>query len=222
MRKTTILISILLILLVLGGYQYGYFAHNYTCIVYPEQCPGGKEISAQPLGILIVDAASFFLQSNSDYQSFLKKFENSPTCGVNFVDFREIVDRAVENMESAHLKYLQIWEIAKGLDYDPQVLEKLDGFDYQKFQEDNHLNPSIFQEVSKFLKTGNVNGVYERSYNDTGDILKELKTIKTSIDSGSIPAVKDCWRINQEYLELELFGQYVSQVFFAIKSDNEQ
>jgi hypothetical protein len=217
MRKKTILISILLILLVSGGYQYGYIAHNYTCIVYPEQCPDGKEISGQPLGILIVEAASFFLQSNSDYQSFLKNFENSAICGVNFATYRELIDNAVENIESAHLKYLKIWEIAKSLDYDPLVLAKLERFDYQKFQEENHLNPSIFKEVSEFLKTGNVTGIYERSYNNTGDILRELRTIKISIDSGRLPAVKDCWRINQGYLGLELFGQYVSQVFFEIK-----
>ncbi|NIM11497.1 MAG: hypothetical protein GTO45_16375 [Candidatus Aminicenantes bacterium] len=60
-------------------------------------------------------------------------------------------------------------------------------------------------------------GIYERSYNDTGNILRELRVIKASIDSGSIPAIKDCWRINKKYLELELFGMYSSQVFFEIK-----
>jgi hypothetical protein len=217
MRRSLIPISIILTLLVLCGYQYGHFAHNYTCIVYPEQCPDGKESSGQSLGKLIVEAASFLLQSNSDYQSFLKNFEDSAIYGVNFAVLGEIIDNAAENMENANFKYLQIWEISKGLDYDPLVLEKLRKFDYEKFQKENNLNPAIFQEVSTYLKTGNVNGIYERSYNDTGDILRELRVIKASIDSGSIPAIKDCWRINQEYLELELFGMYISQVFFELK-----
>ena len=217
MRRSLIPISIILTLLVFSGYQYGYFAHNYTCIVYPEQCPDGKESSGQSLGKLIVEAASFLLQSNSDYQLFLKNYENSAIYGVNFAIFREIIDNTAENMENANLKYLQIWEISKGLDYDPLVLEKLKQFDYEKFQKENNLNPSIFQEVTNFLKTGKVNGIYERFYNDTADILGGLRIIKASIDSGSIPAIKDCWRVNQEYLKLELFGMYVSQVFFELK-----
>ena len=56
---------------------YGYFAFNETCIIFPQQCdPGGGERSAAPvLGQLIVDAAANFLQSNSDFQLFLKKVE---------------------------------------------------------------------------------------------------------------------------------------------------
>ncbi|NIM11496.1 MAG: hypothetical protein GTO45_16370 [Candidatus Aminicenantes bacterium] len=219
MRRTLIPISIILTLLIFCGYQYGYIAANYSCKVYPNQCDGegsGDDRTSPTVGQLIIEAASFLLQSNSDYQLFLKNYENSADCGIDFAVFREIIDNAVENMERASLKYFQTWEISKCFDYDPLVLEKLRQFDYEKFQKENNLNPAIFQEVSNFLKTGNVNSIYEKAYNATDGILRELRVIKASIDSGSIPAIKDCWRINQKYLELELFLMYVSQVFFEI------
>jgi hypothetical protein len=217
MRKSLVPISIILTFFIFCGSQYGHFAHNYTCLVFPDQCDDEKDNSDQSLGKLISEAASFLLQSNSDYQLFLKNFENSSIYRVNFLVLRKIINKAAENIENANLKYLQILEIAKSLDYDPLVLEKLRQFDYKKFQEENNLNPTIFKEVATYLKTGNVIGIYERSFIDTGEIFRRLRFIKANIDSGTIPAIKDCWRINQLFLELELYGMYSSQVLFELE-----
>jgi hypothetical protein len=173
---------------------------------------------------MIIEGASFFLQSNSDYQLFLKKIELSDIYGLNHVELLNIIDKAIENIELANLKYYEIWQTSKQLDYNPAVLEKLSQFDYFSYQVKNNLSTSIFQQVASLLKSGDIRHAYEKFYEETGEILNGLKLIKTSIESNTIPEISKCWRLNQIYLESELFGQYVAEVFYNInnikKEDN--
>lgn len=213
MRKT--LIMILAVLLSIP-YIYGYFSNNRSCRAFSDQCE--EEGDKGPvLGQMIIEGASFFLQSNSDYQLFLNKIELSDIYGSNYIELQDIIDKVIENIELAHLKYFEVWHTSKLLDYDSAVLEKLSKFDYSSYQVKNNLNPSIFKQVTSLLKYGYVREAYEKFYEEIGDILEELKIIKTSIEEKTIPEIAKCWRINQLYLESELFGQYVSEVFFAIE-----
>jgi len=213
MRKITILILSVLFFI---PNLYGYFSNNRSCSAFMNQCEGEGDKSPV-LGQLIIEGASFFLQSNSDYQLFLKKIELSDIYGLNHVELQNIIDKVIENIEFTNLKYYEIWQTSKILDYDPTVLEKLSQFDYFSYQVNNNLNTSIFQQVTSLLKSGDIRCVYEKFYMETGEILNGLNLIKISIESNTIPEIAKCWRLNQLYLELALFGQYVSEVFFAIE-----
>ena len=120
-------------------------------------------------------------------------------------------------MNMANSTYWQIWQTSKRLEYDAVVLEKLCQFDYLSYQAENNLDPVIFEKVLNYLKAGDVRGTYKQAYHATGEILPGLEILKINIDKNKLPQIKTCWRLNQLYLEAELFGQYVSEVFFALK-----
>jgi hypothetical protein len=112
-------LSIFLVLGVLGFTHnlFGYFVANESCKSFTDQCDrGGRE--SVTLGQLIIDGAGYFLQSNIEYQLFLKKVELSGPYGLNFPELQGIIDKAIENMELANATYFQIWQMSTNLEYD--------------------------------------------------------------------------------------------------------
>lgn len=215
--KSLIIFTFAVLLIVHNGY--GYFSYNRSCEAFPEQCEGGEGLSieALPLGQLIIEAAGGFIKSHSDYQLLLREIELSASYGTNFAALQELINNAIENMNMANSTYFEIWQTSKGLDYDPVVLEKLRQFDYFSYLVENSLNPVIYEKAANYLKTGDVKGTYKEAYNATTEILQNLEILKVNIDKNKLPNINACWRLNQLYLETELFGQYVSEVFFALK-----
>jgi hypothetical protein len=203
-------------------FSYGWFYANWPCLLYYGQCVpvNSNQSSIQrlspSLGQLSVEAAGFFLQSNSDYQAFLKKIELEEIYGVNDDELIEPITNAIENMEMAHSIYYQVWIISMNLERNPDILQKLAQVDYRSILEENRLIPSIFNEVEKYLKKGNMPGAFEKIYNATGDILQMMKSLKSITEANSID-IPLCWEVNQRLLESALFGQYISQVFSEIK-----
>ncbi|MCP5102041.1 MAG: hypothetical protein GY950_01615, partial [bacterium] len=184
----------------------------------PDQCTDTENKSSTAgLGRLIVDGAAYFMQSTSDYKLFLKHIERSEFYGVNYPELLDIMDAVIQNMEWANAAYYELWQASKTLDYNKTVLEALSRFDYRGYGLKNNLNPSIFLRVEEFLKGGDVRGAYQKLYNDTGKILEKLKELKTSVQLSMIPQISKCWRLNQMYLELDLFGQYTAEVFIEMK-----
>jgi hypothetical protein len=206
----------------LSVFSYGWFVANWPCLLYNGQCPPENTTkstiqSLSPsLGQLSIEAAGFFLQSNSDFQAFLKKIELAEIYGVNDEELKELISVAIENMEMAHSIYYRVWQVSRGLERNPVVLQKLAQFDYGLLLEKKRLIPSIFNEVEKYLKKGNMPGAFEKIYNDTGDILELMISLKSIKESNSID-IPLCWEVNQRLLESALFGQYISQVFSEIK-----
>jgi hypothetical protein len=179
----------------------------------PNPCKDCKSYTAPGLEQLIVSGAGYFIQSNSDYQLFLKAIEMSDIYGVNNEDMNNTIDNAIKNMEMANETYYQILLVSNLLEYNPTVLEKIKYFEYSYYQYANRLNPTIFKQVEKILRAGDVRGCYQRFYTATNEILYRLRGIKTSVDSLTMPKISDCWRLNQLYMETQLFGQYTAEVF---------
>ncbi len=196
----------------------GYFAFNETENAFnPPPCAGCKNYAAIDLGQLLVTGAGYFIQSNSDYQLFLKTIEISDVYGMNNEDMVNSIENAIKNMELANETYYQILQVSNLLEYNPTVLEKIKNFDYDNYQYINRLNPAIFRQVKQLLKLGNVRGCYQRFYTATNEILERLRIIKNSTDTFIMPRISDCWRLNQIYMEMALFGQYAAEVCMNIK-----
>jgi hypothetical protein len=222
MNKSNLKLSITFILVVLfvATTVNGYWSYNLSSTAFPNQGeePGNKSATVtSPLEQLIIDAAGFYLRSTSDYQLLLRETELSGIPGTNVSVLQELIGSAVSNLELANSTYYQLWQTSKYLEYDPVVLEKLHKFNYNGYQAVNHLNPEIFKQVADFLKAGDVRGSYERAYHATGEILERIKTLKTNLDKNTLPSLAECWRLNQLFLETELFGQYVAEVFFSLE-----
>jgi hypothetical protein len=220
MKRT--IISIIITLSLMSVFSFGIIEFNWPCLLYDGQClpkysnQSSIQSVSPSLDQLSIDAAGFFLQSNSDFQSFLKKVELSETYGLNYEDSIDIISSSIENMEMANSLYFQVWVISKSLERNPVVLLKLNQFNYDLFQDENMFIPSIFNEVMRFLRPGNMTGAFEWIYNETGVIIKGLKSIKALLAANYID-IHGCWNVNQHLIKAALFGQYISQVFFEIK-----
>lgn len=220
MNKTKLTIIFILLVSLTTLHVYGFFAFNESCNTFiSAQCsPGiGKSLaSGASLGQLVIDGGGYFLQSNGEFQVFLAKVELSAAYGVNYEELRASLDKAIENMKMANSLYYEIWQLSLALEYDPVVLGKLKGFDYIGYQVKNSLNPTTFGAVSSLLKKGDVRGAYRAYYLGTEKLLAGLKEIKAVVDANRTPVIARCWRLNQSYLELELYGQYAAEIFMNL------
>jgi len=167
-----------------------------------------------------MEAAAYFLRSQSNFFSFLDKTELSDLEGIDYSTLRSIIHNAISNTENAKTKYTELVLVSGQTLYDPVIIDRLIHFDYISFQEMNGLNTPLFTETKNYLSAGDVNGVYSRLLAETQKILEKLLIIDASLDNETLPALTDCWRLTQSYSETLLFGQYVAEVFYEITGKN--
>jgi len=219
MNKLKLIITMFMFIFLTGIYLNGYFVFNTTENTFGSNS-GSDNVndgSSTSLGQLVIEGAGYFLQSNSDYQLFLKKVELSGIDAGNTVEIQAALDSAIKNMELAKETYYKILQLANTLDYNPTVLEKLRYFDYNGYREKYNLNIVIFRQVEELLKSGDVRGCYQKCYHTFGVILARLRAVKANAETANVTDIPACWRVNQLYLEIEFFGQYASEVFMNIK-----
>jgi hypothetical protein len=209
------------VILMMSLYVHGYFVFNTSCeaFINGECVEGNGENLARDIGVgaMISSGAGAFLQSAGLYQRFLERVELAGIDGCKTGDLQEIIADALAAMVRANETYFQLVQVSDSLDYDPVVIRKLRGYDYTFYRVVNRLNPSIFREVERLLKAGDVRGCYRSFYAYTLDILTRLTAMKSLLESGVVPTIPSCWRLNQLYLETGLFGQYMAEVFINLK-----
>jgi hypothetical protein len=220
MIKKTIIVSTLTVLLTLS--IYAFFAHNETDIAFIPQNPGGDGTISLPkasgsIGYLISKGAGFFLKSHSDMLLFLNLIEISEISGLDFVELQKALNSAIDNIEKASETYHQLKSLAAVTPYNQEVIDKLIVFDYDGFEREKGLNAVIFGKVKKILSIGDVREAYNLFYKDLEYLFERIKSLKSTVDSERIPKISELWRINQKYSELQLFGQYLSEVFYALR-----
>jgi hypothetical protein len=218
MIKKSLAIIIFVLSLSLNVHVHGLLSFNQGCKAFPNQCDDSKNKSSSSptLGQLIIEAAGYFLQSHSDYKFFLKKVELSEINGIKYDEMQIVLNNTISSMELASNNYLEIWEISQTIEYEPLVIERLKSFDYAKYESENNLIPSIFYKVESFLNKGDVRGIFQKAYNDSCEILEKVKDVKKEISAKKMPELSKLWRSNQSYIEFDLFGQYVSEVFIKM------
>jgi hypothetical protein len=95
-------------------------------------------------------------------------------------------------MESARAIFRELKNLAANTPYNQEVIEKLKSFDYPGFMESKNLNQQVFKQVETLLSQGNVTGVYEQIFLDTGVILEALYRVKQEIDQNLFPGITTC------------------------------
>lgn len=202
----------------------GFFALNEGCLAFlPGQCPDGDSGMSLPkayapkIGNLSIVGAGYYLKSHSDMIIFLNMIEISELSGLDYDGLRNTLDSAIENMEKARDTYYQLKSLVAVTPYNQEVIDKLLVFNYDGFQNNRGLNAVIFGKVKKFLSVGDVRGVYYLFYEDLELLFERIKNLKSIVDNERVLEIYELWRINQKYSELQLFGQYVSEVFYALR-----
>ncbi|MCP5104631.1 MAG: hypothetical protein GY950_14695 [bacterium] len=192
---------------------------NWSECAFEEECNDPETSNSgtgSGIGIYIVDGAGFLLNSHSGMTAFLNRVEMAEFNGTDFNELREILYQAAEDMEKAKSAYYNLKNAAAQKTYSQPVITKLSQFDYDGFQTANGLNAGIFGDVKNYLHQGDIRGIYDRFLQQSEAILEQLYIVKASVDSDNIPDISSLWRINGDYSEFILFGQYTSEVFKAI------
>jgi len=197
--------------------------HDYSCIVFLNQCAeNGLKGPTPGLGQLIPEAAVNFLESTRDFNDFLKEVEKSELYSPNFSVLQAGIDKAIVGMENARCKYEDILNISGNFEMDVVILEKLYQFDYDGLQSKYHLNPQVFEKAAAFCQRGDIIGIYNRTFDTIAAILENLNQIKAKLEKESLPELYIIWETGQLYFENEMFGQYVSRIFYEIKTEVNQ
>jgi len=186
-----------------NGSESGYNGEGYD---------SNKSVNTQ-LKTMVILGAGHFLKSHADFQLFLNKIELSGLTGPNYDEWQGILNSAISGMESARATYRGLKTLAAGTPYNPEVIEKLKSFDYPGFMEKNNLNQEVFKQVGNLLSQGNVTGVYEQIFLDTGEILEGLYRVKQEIDQNIFPGIHNLWDLSKLYSDSLFFGQYTAMVF---------
>ena len=211
---------IFLIIIVIGSNLFSRFMHDYSCITFPDQCEeDGLKASAPLLGQLIPEAAVYFFESIRDFEDFLKEVEKSELYAPNYLELQTTIEKTIAGMENARCKYKEIVNISESLEIDIFILEKLNEFDYDGLQSQYHLNPSIFEKAATFCQAGDVIGIFTHTVETIDIILENLNRIKAKLEQNLLPELYIIWDTGQLYFESELFGQYVSRIFYEIKTE---
>jgi hypothetical protein len=222
-RRKTMKHSIIFLIIgiiAIGSNLCGWIMHDYTCIAFSDQCEeNGIKESTPVLGQLIPESAVSFLESTRDFEDFLKEVEKSELYGPNYPALQAAIEKATAGMENARCKYEEIVNILESLKMDMDILEKLIQFDYDDLQLKYKLNPSIFEKTALFCQTGDVIGIYNHTLDFINVIFKNLYRIKATLEKESLPELYIIWETGQLYFECEMFGQYVSRIFYEINRE---
>ncbi|MCP4151416.1 MAG: hypothetical protein GY757_26970 [bacterium] len=192
---------------------FGVFSYNKSCDAWDPDCNICRS-KVPAIDGMIVDAGGYFLKANSDFQLFLSKVELLERYSIDEKQIQKALKDCIINMELARAAYEEIVDLSADMPYSKKVTDKLKAFDYNGYRQQNNLNDTVFNEVREYLSTGDTRGSYKKFLIDTCKILKALAVIDKSLKTGV--SIKACWRTNQQFHTVALFGQYVAEVFYNI------
>ncbi|MCP5104455.1 MAG: hypothetical protein GY950_13800 [bacterium] len=208
-----IILALALVTTLFTGQVFGIVYANHTCNAYDGCDTGGGERAGSGMAPLIVEGASYFLKSRTHMLMLLNGVELSELNGTDYTQWQAEVNAAAAYMEQAGAVYDTLIAVAGETPYNGAVIDKLKKFPYKKFRDDRGLNPSIFAGIENLLSRGDVTGVYILLKSDMDEILERLYVLKAGIDAGVFPSTAQLWRLNQDYAESLLAGQYAAEVF---------
>jgi hypothetical protein len=184
---------------------------------------GGSEstlLQEKTIRDYVIEGAGYFLESYSGFLLFLNKVELNELQGLDYNEVQMILNSAIEKMENARDIYTRLKQEADVTPYNPDMIDQLMNFDYDDFQETNHLVAPIFKQVEYYLEKGNIREMFDEALLDMEKILDIASLIKGRIDRGEFPEVSRLWELNEFCSVSLLFGQYAARVFQEINSMN--
>lgn len=181
-------------------------------------CEGGKSNSAI-INTYIIEGAGYYLNAHSDFLVLLNRVELSEIIGIDYSECKNLVNSALNNIKNAKETYYLLIEVAEVTPYNQLVISKLKSFDYNFYLNEHALNSVIFKDVEDYLKNGDIRGVHKRIYSDVIEIEKLLISIKDEISLDKMPELSNLWKLNENFSETLIYGEYVARVFYALQKN---
>jgi hypothetical protein len=181
----------------------------------PEDPADGLKADSK-ISVLIEECAGYFLNGYSDFLSFLNRFELQDLNGIDYNEWQEKLDPAIDNIKNAKKAFQKLIQKAEITPYKKDIVEKLINFDYDDFMEKNGLNAEIFKKVEYYLSEGDIIGNYKLAYNSICAIEEMLNLIKVKLLLNKMPELSNIWKLNETFSETLIYGGYVARVFFNL------
>jgi len=200
------------------------YLNNFSDCAFEPNCGGRPSPVVGTMSISFIDpnsipglirtGAGYFLDSLSGILQLSNKIEMADIKGLNYVEIQLIVNSALYNLTQARNTYITLCDLVNKTEYNEVFITNLMSFNYTQLQQDKKLNSIIFAEVQSFLSNGDLRGLYAFTQARIQGILDRLITVKGIIDTCMTPPVDELWRLNQSAAELQIFGQYSSEICY--------
>lgn len=193
---------------------------NYSEIGFLEPDRPGVGTFAEgqnTIGGSVVSGAAHFMRAHADFSLLLYQVELWTPGADGYRALHRRLIGCLKNTDKAKDAYRELVNLAEVTPYNPEVANALSRFDYAAFCQKNGLNGPVFQELEQYLCRGDIIGVYRHIYSRVGKISESLASLKGRIHLDELPDMDVFYRLQQDYFETLLFGQYVAEVFVEIK-----
>ncbi len=210
--KKFMLIAVL-VLALFSGHVFAAIMGNESEIAYKESDSGKKGPGGSSLREMIIVSAGLRLKSQAEWMGFLNCVEMAELNGADFPQMREKLDRAVACLKKSALVYGKIITVAENTPYNPEVMAKLAGFDHKSYRRGKGKRRVSTAKVAELLNKGEVTAVYRYLKTGMDSILEQLDEVKPNVDAGIFPDIPALRRINRDYGNSLMAGQYLAEVF---------
>lgn len=172
--------------------------------------PVTEESSSSSIKELMIEGASFFMQSYASATLLMYEYEIGEKGYFNFTSSINHVSEAIEKLEAARKKYSEALNQALYREYIAEKVSKLKSFDYTKHASDEGLNSDMATKVAGYLSKGDVRGIYTKNLNYIDSIIATLKSIKNNLTEGVKPQIELYWTLTRSYSDTMMFGNYAT------------
>lgn len=194
-----------------------YIMANYSDSIFTTS---GSREAAPEIKTNIIESADYFLKSYSDFLVLLSKIERAEMDDIDYTELAALFDSCVSRLENSRDAYAGLIGKAEITPYNKNVMKKLRGFDYAAFLENHSLNPSIFKEVSAYLRKADIRGLYSQILANVEEILVCCDEIRIEINETRFPKISGLWDLNSLFSRTLIFGQYTAMIFNKIMTDS--
>ncbi len=218
MKCRSYFVAILMAIMFSSIYVFPVVSGNGICKPFDDCYAPQNGIGPHSISIeyFVNQGTAYYLKSHGDFQYalyFLEK-ENMDN-GIYQEQLKSKIESAIENLANSNIYYSVLYYTVLDMKYDENVVERLKCFDYQGFQTEKNLNPSIFCTAVEYLKNAKMKEFCRSLDDETKGILTTLEKLKLKLENGIID-INLFWQVNQKYLETLLLGQIVSMVLKEI------
>lgn len=200
------------------------FANGINCSVEPNNCKMDTDgIAASKmvapladLNSLEIQGAIYFLKSKSDFTGLLGLREIADIKEITSEEVKLYLENAIGEIEKANQMYIELSTLMTERVYDPEIVERLKNLSYDEILKRDGLNTVVFKDVESYMREGNTKGLIASIPKRMQSIIDSLYVIKKTVCEGSLPDLKDLWKSNEYYSNLNLFGQYTAIIMAEV------
>lgn len=196
--------------------SHAYIMANYSDSAFQNSGNKGTEME---LKVNVIEGAESFLKSYSGFLVLLSKIEISEINSLDYNELIHIIDSCILEMEHARDSYIDLFQKAKMIPYNKDIIKELRKFDYPGYQKEKSLNKVIFNEVRHYLSRGNIRGLYNQLLLNVENILIHLTGVKAEISEIRFSRLSSLWELNSIFSKSLIFGQYTAMIFGKIIMD---